>query len=70
MHTIKIEINDNIYDHIMFILKNLNSKELRIVEDKQISKSQERDQDIYAFSNHAANTIENWHDENEDEVWK
>jgi hypothetical protein len=56
----------------MYVLKNLNSKELRIIEDKKINeyRDQESDQDIYTFSNHTANTIEDWHDECEDEVWK
>ena len=32
MHTIKLQVQDTIYDHIMFILKNLNTKELKIIE--------------------------------------
>jgi len=72
MHTIKLEIKDSIYDHIMFLLKNLNSKELKIIEDKKMNDygSQDNDRDIYAFSNHAANTIEEWHNTDEDEIWK
>ena len=31
---------------------------------------QDNDKDIYAFSNHAANTVEDWHDTSEDEIWK
>jgi hypothetical protein len=72
MHTIKLEIKDSIYDHIMFLLKNLNSKELKIIEDKKMNDygSQDNDKDIYAFSNHAANTVEEWHNTDEDEIWK
>ena len=56
----------------MFLLKNLNSKELKIIEDKKMNDygSQDNDKDIYAFSNHAANTVEEWHDTCEDEIWK
>ena len=31
-------------------------------------KSKE-DNEIRAFSNHSANTIEEWHDDSEDEIW-
>jgi hypothetical protein len=34
MHTIKLNVQDSIYSHVMFFLKNLNSKELEIIEDK------------------------------------
>ena len=36
MHSIKLNVQDSIYDHIMFLLKNLNIKELEIVEDKVV----------------------------------
>ncbi len=56
----------------MFLLKNLNSKGLKIIEDKKMNdhEYQDNDKDIYAFSNHAANTVEDWHDISEDEIWK
>jgi len=56
----------------MFLLKNLNSKDLKIIEDKKISdhEYQNNDKDVCAFSNHAANTVEEWHDTGEDEIWK
>jgi len=67
MHTIKLQIQDSIYEHIMFFLKNLNTKELKIIEDS-VSKSKE--DDVVDYSNHTASTIEDWYDENEDEIWK
>jgi len=36
MHTIKLNVQDSIYSHIIFLLNSLNSKELEIVEDKII----------------------------------
>jgi len=36
MHTIKLNVQDSIYGHIMFLLNSLNTKELEIVEDKAI----------------------------------
>ncbi len=44
MHTVKLNIQDNIYSHIMFLLKSLNTKELEIIEDK-IIKSEYKKQD-------------------------
>lgn len=71
MHTIKLQIKDSIYDHIMFLLKNFNSKGLKIIEDKKMNDYvyQDNDKDIYAFSNHAANTVEDWYDVSEDDIW-
>ena len=39
MHTVTLNIQDNIYDHVMFLLKNLNHKDLEIVEEKRVSTS-------------------------------
>lgn len=72
MHTIKLQVQDNIYGHIMFLLKNLNTKELKIIEDKIVPhiETKEESSDIYAFSNHSANHIDEWKDSMEDEIWK
>lgn len=34
MHTIKLNVGDSIYGHLMFLLKNLKTDELEIVEDE------------------------------------
>lgn len=39
MHTIKLNVTDNIYNHLIFLLKNINPEELEIIEDKVITKS-------------------------------
>jgi len=74
MHTIKLNVQDSIYNHIMFFLNNLNTKELEIIEDKTIESinkmNHEENTEINAFSNHTANLIEEWKDESEDEIWK
>ena len=72
MHTIKLQVQDNIYNHIMFFLQNLNTKELKIIEDRQASQDEIRisSSDIHAFSNHSANLVEGWEDAVEDEIWK
>lgn len=69
MHTIKLQVQDTIYSHIMFFLKNLNSKELQIIEDKEILRDEES-RNIQAFSNHSANLVDEWREHSEDEVWK
>ena len=40
MHTVKINIDDSIYNHVMFLLQNLNYKGLEIVEEKKIDSGQ------------------------------
>jgi len=74
MHSIKLNVQDSIYNHIMFFLNSLNTKELEIVEDKNIDCVSKIDPhenlEIDAFSNHSANLIDEWKDEGEDSVWK
>lgn len=33
MHTIKLNVGDSAYTHLMFLLKNLNTSEIQVVED-------------------------------------
>jgi len=72
MHTIKLQVADNVYAHIMFLLKSLNSKDLKILENKKINQTaiSEDIEELYAFSNHSANLIDEWKESSEDEVWK
>ncbi len=39
MHSIKLNVTDNVYKHLIFLLKNINPEELEIIEDKLITKS-------------------------------
>ncbi|MEA3554035.1 MAG: hypothetical protein U9R39_06520 [Campylobacterota bacterium] len=39
MHTIKLNIQDNIYSHIMFFLKSLNSKDIEIIDNNKSSEA-------------------------------
>lgn len=72
MHTIKLEMGDDVYSHIMFLLKNLKSKELRIIEEDESSKKMQTSDEIETqiLSNHSATFIQEWKDPIEDEVWK
>ncbi|MGD9655018.1 MAG: hypothetical protein AB7U44_07465 [Sulfuricurvum sp.] len=69
MHTIKLQVQDAVYSHIMFFLKSLNSQELRILEDKEI-KNENEAKELQALSNHSANLIDEWKDDSEDALWK
>ncbi|MFP4486601.1 MAG: hypothetical protein ACLFOC_06535 [Campylobacterales bacterium] len=33
MHTVKLSVGDNAYTHLMFLLQNLKTDEIQIVED-------------------------------------
>ncbi|MDY0122155.1 MAG: hypothetical protein RBR54_09450 [Sulfurimonas sp.] len=68
MHTIKLQVNESIYSHIMFFLKNLNSKELQILEDVQ--DCQQDTQELKAFTDHSAHLVDDWKDESEDAIWR
>jgi len=42
MHTVTLNIKDNIYNHIMFLLKSLNPKDIEIInQDKNPNSSQQ-----------------------------
>lgn len=72
MHAIKLNVQDSIYEHIMFLLKNLKTEELVIVEDKTINAYNDKVDTIetQAFANHSASLIKEWQDDEEDNVWK
>ena len=44
MHTVKLKINDDIYNHIIFLLNSLDKKKIEIVEEKPliINKNKKR----------------------------
>ena len=44
MHTIKLKVHDDIYNHIIFLLNSLNKKKIEIVEEKPliINKNKKR----------------------------
>jgi len=72
MHSIRLEIDDSVFDKVIYFLKNLPKDEVKIVEDikNRNSKGSETESEIRAFSNHTANLIEDWKESGEDEIWK
>ena len=74
MHTIKLHIEDKVFDKVIYFLQNLPKNEVSIVEENTNNSSiQDINNDnleTKAFSNHSANLIEEWKDSSEDDVWK
>jgi len=70
MHTMKLYIKENAYEHILYILTNLGKDKVEIVEDCLVSQSVSENSEISAYSNHSASLIDEWKDQDEDEIWK
>ncbi len=68
MHSIKLEIEDCVFDKVIYFLQNLPKNEVKIVEN--IKNSDQKEMDIKAYSEHSANLIEDWKDSSEDKVWR
>jgi len=71
MHSIRLDIQDSVLDKVLYFLQNLPQNEVKIVEDLVVTAKERTEKDtsdIKAFSNHSANLIEEWHDE--DDIWK
>jgi hypothetical protein len=72
MYSVKLNIEDSVFEKIIYFLQNLPKNEVQIIEKKQINMKIADDDtlDIQAFSNHSANTIPEWKDKKEDDVWR
>ncbi len=46
MHTVTLKIEDNIYSHVMFLLKNLNENDLEIVEEYKVDTNKKTKQNM------------------------
>jgi len=59
MHTIKLNVGENAYAHLMFLLKNLNTSEIQVVEDMTLSKDEfTQTIDMSAYKIEAFNSIQ------------
>ena len=61
MHTIKLQVKDSIYTHIIYLLSSLNKKEVCILEDKKVA-----DDDTNEFMNISQSSFEKDWDTQED----
>ena len=71
MHSIRLEIEDSVFEKVIYFLQHLPENEVKIVEetDAIYPKNTKPDSDVKAYSNHSANLIEEWK-ESEEERWK
>lgn len=67
MHTIKIEVSNQAFEKVMYLLKALPKQDVKVISKQNISD--EEVADIEAFSSHSANLVEDWQDANEDKIW-
>lgn len=60
MQTLKIEVEDDIVHKIMWLLQNIKGVQVKTFSEK----------DNNYLVNSSVNTIQDWQDKNEDEIWK
>ena len=74
MHTIKLHIEDKVFDKVIYFLKNLPKNEVFIEEDNikeySVAELYKEKIETKSFLNHSANLIEEWKDSSEDDIWK
>jgi len=71
MRSIQLNISDSMYDKFMFFLNTIPKKSIEIISDSSISKKIETNhEDNNHLINSSVNTIKDWQDESEDEIWK
>lgn len=59
--TLPEQAQQEVYDFFVFIKQRY---------DKQAEQKRSDEAETRAFSNHSANTVEQWLDDKEDEIWK
>jgi len=80
MKTIHLEVEDSSYQAILNFIKLLPENRYRVLEDEILSVEEQQhvknclsqtnqdNSETIAFSNHSANTIEEWLDDKEEDV--
>jgi hypothetical protein len=59
VHTIKLKIQDDIYDHVMFLLNNISQKEVEIIsDDSDVSMTDTKARIKKLFTNKKINIFE------------
>ena len=75
MQTIQFKVDNNYIETILSLLKSLNSLNLNVIQDLSIIDNhryqniENEQEELKSFSNHTANLIEEWKDEEEDKLW-
>ena len=60
MHTIKLKVGDSAYTHLMFLLKNLNTSEIQVVED--IVQDKDKSSEVIDMSAYKIEAFKSIHD--------
>lgn len=69
MHTMTIKVEDNVIHKFQAFLKtNFPKNKVQIIAD--VIDDSNREREVTTMSNISANTIEEWKDSSEDEIWK
>ncbi len=69
MHSIKLEVEDSVFDKVIYFLKNLPRNEVKVVEQTHgINSIKDDNSEISALTNHSVLNIQEWQDE--DDIWK
>ena len=84
MQTIQFKVDNNYIETVLNLLNSLNRLKLNVISDLIIIDNKKEinitsinrqyiineKEELKSFSNHTANLIEEWKDEDEDKVWK
>ena len=72
MHSIRLDIQDSVFDKVISFLNALPKNKIVIKNDDSHTYSDFNSQnsDTILYSNHTANLIDEWKDDKEDEIWK
>jgi len=77
MQTVQFKVDNNYIETILSLLNSLNNIKLNIIKDlviidnyrEKIDITSNEYEELKSFSNHTANLIEEWKDEDEDRLW-
>ena len=57
MHTITLQVKDSMYEHFLYLLKNLNPKEISVIEEKPSKTHTSLREDLHKLFNDANVTV-------------
>ena len=76
MKTIQFQVDNKYIDIVLNLLNSLNGLKFNVIKNVSIVNSSpskqdtEESEELMAFSHHTVNLIEEWRDNDEDNVWK
>ncbi len=70
MRALRLNIEDTVFDKVIYFLKNLPKEDITIIEESTEKNYLADAIETKSFSEHTANLIEEWKDDAEDDTWK